>query len=114
MEEKKGNKEVKMKTNHKVTAPSGEGKLPYEELANVANQLYAEKQYLEQQLKQASQALGVLNRLDYLLRVVEIAHNNRSNCVSFDASFVEKCIETIQKVMDSSEKPEEEQEQETN
>ena len=53
----------------------------------------------EQQLNQASKVRNTFSRLDYLFRVVECDHNNKSNSVSFASEFVEQCIREIQDIM---------------
>lgn len=103
MEEQNKNKEIKLNTeeySNKEDAPVAKSeKLTYEQLNNACVQLSQENQYLKQQLNQASRVLNTFNRLDYLFRVVECDHNNKSNSVSFSAEFVEMCIKEIQDTM---------------
>lgn len=116
MEEQKINgKEVKMQPvagGKQDIKENPQEKLPYDKLKEVADSLWNENKYLKQQLQGASEALRSINRLDYLLRVVEIDHNNKINSVSFARDFVEKCINEIQKIMTPpvEEKKEEEKE----
>lgn len=99
MEEQK-NKEVKMQPKMGADEKNdGQQKYSYEELLKIADNLFNENRYLKQQANQMNQALMSFNRLDYLLRIVEINHNNRNNSVSFASDFVEKCIDEIQKAM---------------
>lgn len=97
MEEQK-KKEVKMG----VVGKDSEGqpqRYTYEQLSEIANNLFNENAYLKKQLQQASDTIRSINRLDFLFRVVECDHNNRNNSVSFDTAFVEKCIDEIQTIM---------------
>ena len=116
MEEQKINsKEVKMQSNAGVKQDNQEEtqeKLPYDKVKEIADSLWNENRYLKQQLQNASQTLSSINRLNYLLKVVEISHNNRNNSVSFTTDFIEKCIDEIQKIMTLpvEEKKEEEKE----
>ena len=90
-EQKNKTKEIKMDADKE--------KLTYEQLNNACVQLSQENQYLKQQLNQASKVLNTFSRLDYLFRVVECDHNNKSNSVSFSVEFVEQCIKEIQEIM---------------
>ena len=98
-EQKNKSKEVKMQPN----AGSGEEqkaqKYTYEELTEIANNLFNENRYLKQQLRQADDAFKTFNRLEYLFRIVECDHNNRNNSISFSPEFVEGCVSEIQKLM---------------
>ena len=109
MEEQKNNsKEVKMQTvkGQQDNNAQNQQELSYEDLKTAAIQLSKENQYLKAQLQGATETLRTINRLDYLFKVVEVSHNNRSNEVSFATDFVEKCIDEIQKVMTPPEEPE--------
>jgi hypothetical protein len=101
MEEQKINsKEVKMQPmagGKQDTKENPQEKLPYDKLKEIADSLWNENRYLKQQLQGASESLRSINRLDYLLRVVEIAGNMKD--YSFDAEFVEGCLNEIQKIM---------------
>jgi hypothetical protein len=61
-----------------------ENKLSYEELENVANNLYA-------RLQQAEMS-NMFKRLDYLFKVVE-------NVDNFPQEFTEQCVEEIVNIM---------------
>jgi hypothetical protein len=100
MEEQKNKaKEIKMQPNIQNQGNAGVQKLTYDQLKDAADKLWNENRYLKQQNAQLAQFANTVNRLDYLFRIVEIAHNNRSNSVSFASEFVEECIDEIQKAM---------------
>lgn len=94
--EEQNNKEVKL---HPTKNKETNKKLSYEKLNEMANQLFNENRYLKLQLQKATEFINTIDKLNYLFRVVEIDHNNRSNNVSFDQSFVEECISNIQKML---------------
>lgn len=79
------------------TANAEEKKYTYEELTNICNKLLQEREYLQQQLQQASASLRTIDRLDYLIRIVE-ADKTTGNW-HFDPNFMEKCIQEIQEIM---------------
>ena len=100
MEEQKNKaKEIKMQPNTQNQGNAEVQKLTYDQLKDAADKLWNENRYLRQQNAQLTQFANTVNRLDYLFRIVEIAHNNRSNSVSFASEFVEECIDEIQKAM---------------
>lgn len=100
MEEQKNKaKEIKMQPNTQNQGNIEAQKLTYDQLKDAADKLWNENRYLRQQNAQLTQFTNTVNRLDYLFRIVEIAHNNRSNSVSFASEFVEECIDEIQKAM---------------
>ena len=79
------------------TANAEEKKYTYEELTNICNKLLQEREYLQQQLQQASVSLRTIDRLDYLIRIVEA---DKTTCNwHFSASFMENCIQEIETIM---------------
>lgn len=96
MEEQNKAKQVKMKEGQNSSP-----KYSYDELRQIADSLFNENKYLKHELQQAQAYIGTVNRLEYLFRIVECDHNNKNNSVSFDSDFVEKCIDEIQKIMDT-------------
>jgi hypothetical protein len=100
MEDQKNmTKEIKMQSAAQNQGNTEAQKLTYDQLKDAADKLWNENRYLRQQNAQLTQFANTVNRLDYLFRIVEIAHNNRSNSVSFASEFVEECIDEIQKAM---------------
>lgn len=67
------------------------GKIPYEQLEQLAKQLSAQNRELFQRLQQVS-VENIFKRLDYLFRVVE-------HSVEFPESFVSDCITEIMTTM---------------
>lgn len=104
MEEQKNNgKVVNMGVDH--AQKESKEKLSYEELNNAAIQLSKENTYLRQHLQDATAELRMINRLDYLLKVVALSFKNTDNTYSFSPSFVQQCIEDIEKIMTPPEEP---------
>lgn len=102
MEEQKNKvKEIKMQSvaNNQDNAKNEAPKLSYEQLKQAADQLWNENRVLRQKLQQANDFINTVNRLDYLLKIIEISHNNRNNSVSFSSEFIELCIDEVQKGM---------------
>ena len=89
--EENNSKEVKMQ-------PASDGnkqkKLSYEELQEMAQKLFDENRALRQQFAQLRQALESIDRLDYLLRIINVANNCKD--YTFSPDFVQKCIDEIQ------------------
>ena len=97
MEEKKNEtKNVKMQPV-KGSKDLKEEKLPYDKLKEAADSLWNENRYLKQQLKQASDYIGSINRLDYLFKVVEFA--NREAKYNFSSDFTARCFEEIEEIL---------------
>ena len=68
-----------------------------EELTDICNKLLQEREYYKQQLQQASNTLRTIDRLDYLIRIVEA---DKTTCNwHFSASFMENCIQEIETIM---------------
>ena len=92
MEEQKNNgKTVKMqavKSNENV-----EEKLSYEKLNEVAQQLFNENNYLKQANAQMQETIQTINRLNYLLKIVEIGEK------AFRGEFLVNCVAEIESIM---------------
>ena len=98
MEEQKNNgKEVKMQPVNGGNQGNNQEKISYEKLTDIANNLFSENRYLKQQLQQANEALRTINRLDYLLKIVELANN--AGTYKFNSDFVVSSVEEIEKIM---------------
>lgn len=102
MEEK--SKEIKMEPN-KAGESQEKQKLSYDELKELAQKVFDENRYLTNELYKARQTIGMFNRLDYLLRIVEIANSAR-DC-NFSSEFLQMCIDDIETAMTPPEKGEE-------
>ncbi len=98
-EQKKESKVVELNTAEGKQQDGTQEKLSYEKLNEIAVQLSNENRYLKQQLQRLTEALNTVNRMDYLLKIVEIDRNSRRCQASFDTEFVESCIGEIQKLM---------------
>ena len=105
MEEKKS-KEVKMNptSDEKMVKPT------YEQLNAAFMELSQQNGLLRQRLQQAEKYINTISRLDYLIKVVELA--NGGTTYSFDNDFIVRCIAEIESLMtipeeDNKEKPEE-------
>ena len=72
-------------------------KLSYDKLKEVASKLFNENNYLKQQLQNASQTIGMFNRLNYLLKILEI--ENSAKQWHFNDDFIERCIAEIEQAM---------------
>lgn len=74
-----------------------EKKYTYEELNDICNKLFQEREYYKQQLQQASNTLRTIDRLDYLIRIVEA---DKTTCNwHFSTSFMENVIQEIETIM---------------
>jgi hypothetical protein len=102
MEEQKLNsKEIKMQPmagSKQDNQEEAQEKLPYDKLKEIADSLWNENRYLKQQLQNASQTLGSINRLDYLFRVAELTANASAQW-KFNNDFVDMCFAEIEKIM---------------
>lgn len=113
-EQKKDNKVVEMKVAKGANQKEQEQeKLSYEKLNSIAVQLYNENQQLKQRVHDMTEALKVVNRMDYLLKIIEIDYNSRHYKATFGLDFVQSCINEVQELMtlpksEESEKQEEE------
>ena len=97
MEEQKDNKEVKLGVVKNENQDNNPPKYSYDELNKFCSEFYRENQYLKQQLQQASNTLRTIDRLDYLIRIVEA---DKTTCNwHFSASFMENCIQEIETIM---------------
>jgi ferritin len=93
MEEK--NKEVKMGV---VKGSKEEPKKPtFEQLNQAFMEVSQQNGMLRQRLQQAEKYIGTINRLDYLIKVVELA--NSGTTYSFSNDFIVKCISEIEQMM---------------
>lgn len=101
MEEQKKSKEVKLNPKSK----DGDQKLSYEQLSSVCNKLYQENQYLKSQLQQASETIGLFNRLDYLFKVVALS--TKQSEYHFSNDFIATCFQEIEEAMTPPAKEEE-------
>ena len=101
MEEQKKSKEVKLNPKSK----DGDQKLSYEQLSSVCNKLYQENQYLKSQLQQASETIGLFNRLDYLFKVVALS--TKQSEYHFSNDFIAACFQEIEEAMTPLAKEEE-------
>lgn len=74
-----------------------EQKLSYEELNKTASDLYQQLQVVTQRLKQAElriyQMSDIINKVPFLLKVVELGDKH------FDSEFVLKCVEEIKSIL---------------
>ena len=103
MEEQK-NKEVKMgvvKGENDKNTP----KYTYEQLNDICSKLFQENQYLRQQVQQAENTIRMFNRLNYLLKVVEV--NNSQGQWHFSDDFMNDCMQEIEQAMTLPEEAEE-------
>lgn len=113
-EQKKDNKVVEMKVAKGANQKEQEQeKISYEKLNSIAVQLYNENQQLKQRVHDMTEALKVVNRMDYLLKIIEIDYNSRHYKATFSLDFVQNCINEVQELMtlpksEESEKQEEE------
>lgn len=80
---------------------NGQPELTKAQLKEMADKLFNENRWLRQQNQQMNQALMGFDRLDYLLRVISIANNCKD--YSFEADFIQMCINEVQKAMTLSE-----------
>lgn len=102
------NKEVKMGVvkNEDEQKNAQPQKYTYEQLNDIANRLFQENQYLKQQLQQAEKFIQTFNRLDYLLKIVEIQNSSKSYV--FNNDFCYRCVQEIEEIMTIPEEKEKE------
>ena len=75
-----------------------EGKeLSYEELNKIAVQLSKENEWYSRKLTEAEATLRTINRLDILMRIVDI--NNHADKFHFNDDFISKCISEIEEIV---------------
>lgn len=98
MEEQKNETKV-VDMQNAGTTNQDDKKLTYEKLNAVAQQLYNENMYLKQEMKKMQYAIKSIDRLDYLLKIIEVDNESRGNTISFDLSFIAKCVDEIQKLI---------------
>lgn len=98
MEEQKNETKV-VDMQNAGAANQDDKKLTYEKLNAVAQQLYNENMYLKQEMKKMQYAIKSIDRLDYLLKIIEVDNESRGNTISFDLSFIAKCVDEIQKLI---------------
>lgn len=109
MEEQKNSKEIKMTPTEGVEEKPVQ-KLDYDQLNQVcmelSQQVQKQNNYIQKLLKQLQEMEYMLQarRLDYLLKIVELA--NTSGTYKFTLDFVEDCISEIQEGLYPKEKPE--------
>ena len=103
MEEQKDSKVIKMNASDKKDLE--QKKLTYEQLNGVCNKLYQENQYLKSQLQQASETIGLFNRLDYLFKVVALS--TKQSEYHFSNDFIAACYQEIEEAMTPPAKEEE-------
>lgn len=72
-------------------------KLSYEELNNIAVQLSKEKEWLTARLQEAEAALRSIDRLNILMRIIDI--NNRADKFHFSDDFISSCISEIEEMV---------------
>lgn len=94
MEEKNKTKEVKMSVEG---GDNSQQKYTYEQLNEICGKLFNENQYLKQQLQKTMEAVNTINRLDYLLRVIEIESRGKDGMFSSD--FLIKSAEEVEKLL---------------
>ena len=97
MEEQKDKKEVKLGVVKNDNQDNNPPKYSYEELNKFCNEFYRENQILKQQLQQANATIRMFNRLDYLLRVIEVS--NKQERWHFSDDFMANCIKEIEEAM---------------
>lgn len=94
MEEKNKTKEVKMSVEG---GDNSQQKYTYEQLNEICGKLFNENQYLRQQHQKTMEAVNTINRLDYLLRVIEIESRGKGGMFSSD--FLIKSAEEVEKIL---------------
>lgn len=68
-----------------------------EQLKDICDKLFGENQFLKQRLQQAEKFIQTCNRLDYLLRIVEV--NNKQERWHFSDDFMAECLKEIEETM---------------
>lgn len=99
--EEKVKKTVKLPASGDKKVVENEGRLSYEQLNQVCNELFQQNQQLVQKVR----ALSVENsmkRLDYLFKVVELSTQIK------DSDFVNQCLDEIKETITIPEEPAEE------
>lgn len=76
--------------------------LSYEELKNVAVQLQMQNVKMREVITQLSGAVNAQQRIEYLLKVINVAH-------MFKPEFIQKCVEEVEQLMTLPEKEETEE-----
>lgn len=109
MEEQNKNKNVKLgvvkgENKQDNTQPP---KYTYDQLNEICGKLFQENQYLKQQLQQAHETISMFNRLNYLLKIVEI--NARQSNWHFTDDFMANSIKEIEGIMAIPEEAKEEE-----
>ena len=103
MEEK--SKEVKMNAAKGGNGQPELSKPTYEQLNQAFMELSQQNGLLRQKLQQADRYIQTISRLDYLIKVIELA--NGGTTYNFSSDFIVKCIAEIEELMTI---PEEEKE----
>lgn len=92
MEEQKNNGKT-VSLNENQDAGQEKKQLTYEQLNEVAVKLYNENSLLKQENSGLKNLAQTINRLDYLLKIVEIGEK------AFHGDFLIKCAEEIEEIM---------------
>lgn len=90
MEEKKKNV-VEMTPSVKAHRQPKNEKLPYDQLENIAKQLYEQLAKAEQEMKRLNQS-NLITRVNILFRVVE-------NSDKFNSQFVQDCVDELESLI---------------
>ena len=90
MEEKKENV-VEMTPSVKAHRQPKNEKLPYDQLENIAKQLYEQLAKAEQEMKRLNQS-NLVARVNILFRVVE-------NSDKFNSQFVQDCVDELESLI---------------
>src|SRR5574344_2106931 len=78
---------VKNETAEKTAKMTKKEKMSYEELENIAHQLSEQSRVLMQKLQEANMT-NAFKRLDYLFKVIDMAH-------MFEEEFVTECVNEV-------------------
>ena len=78
---------VKNEAGEKTAKVTKKEKMSYEELENIAHQLSEQSRVLVQKLQEANMT-NAFKRLDYLFKVIDLAH-------MFEEEFVTECINEV-------------------
>ena len=78
---------VKNEAAEKTAKVTKKEKMSYEELENIAHQLSEQSRVLVQKLQEANMT-NAFKRLDYLFKVIDLAH-------MFEEEFVTECINEV-------------------
>lgn len=113
MENQEKNNVVEMEpvntNNSQEEAPEGSRKVTYEELVAFCNKTLQDNKVLIEKLQQANKVLRTIERLDYLLRIVDIV--NSSGKWSFSDEFIIRCYSEIETILTPPAKEEEDKEE---